>query len=113
VDRHALRAVDLLHLGHQVQLHLARAEDAQHLVRVDRTDVQLVADRDVVALLEQQAGALGHDVGDLLEPSSGVIVTWRPLAVSSRLIRPSTSEICATPLGCGPRTAPPRAAGRG
>ena len=36
VDRDALAAVDLLDLAHQVQLHLARAHDPQHVVRVRR-----------------------------------------------------------------------------
>ena len=37
VDRHTLRAVDVLDLGDEVQLHRALAQDAQHLLGVDRT----------------------------------------------------------------------------
>src|SRR5690606_34101407 len=66
VDVHALRAVDLLDLVHQVLLRGARAEDAQDLLRVHRTLDELRADRDVVAVLHEQAGALGHGVRDLL-----------------------------------------------
>src|SRR3954470_15210051 len=54
VDRHALAAVDLLDLAHQVQLHLARAHDPQHLVRVDSTLGELLADLDVRAVLDPQ-----------------------------------------------------------
>src|SRR5215213_8998225 len=46
VDRHALRAVHVLDLADQVQLHLTRTHDPQHLVRVHRADDQLLADRD-------------------------------------------------------------------
>ena len=52
VDRHTLRAVDVLHLLDEVQLDRTRAEDAQHLVRVDGTGVKLVTDLDVLALLD-------------------------------------------------------------
>src|SRR5690606_13276854 len=66
VDRHTLRAVDLLDLRHQVQLHGPRAEDAQHLVRVDRTGHELLAHLDVVAVEDQQARPHRDRVGDLL-----------------------------------------------
>ena len=52
VDRHALGAVDLLDLGDQVQLHLALAQDAQHLLGGDRTLPELLADLDPVALAD-------------------------------------------------------------
>jgi hypothetical protein len=68
VDRHTLAAVHLLHRVDQVDLHLARAEDAQHLLRVDRPRDQLLADLDVTAVLHQEARTLGHRVGDLLRP---------------------------------------------
>src|SRR5699024_5613100 len=48
VDRHALRAVDLLHLVDQVHLDVARTHDAQHLVRVCSALEQLLAHLDVV-----------------------------------------------------------------
>src|SRR5215218_4869894 len=35
VDRHTLLAVDVLHLVDEVHLRLARAEDAEHVLRVD------------------------------------------------------------------------------
>src|SRR4029453_12347465 len=54
VDRHALAAVDLLALADEVQLHLARAHDPQHLVRVDGTLGQLLADLDVLTVLDAQ-----------------------------------------------------------
>ena len=56
VDRHALAAVDRLDLVDQVLLGLADTEDAQHLLRVRRTDGQLLADLDVVAVA-RPAGA--------------------------------------------------------
>src|SRR5215213_2920329 len=64
VDRHALAAVDLLDLTDQVQLHLARAHDPQHLVRVDRTFGELLADLDVAAVLDPQPRATRQLVVD-------------------------------------------------
>src|SRR5215218_2457345 len=64
VDRHALAAVDLLDLADQVQLHLARAHDPQHLVRVDRTLGELLADLDVAAVLDPQPRATRQLVVD-------------------------------------------------
>src|SRR6202035_2031094 len=58
VNRHTLSAVHLLDLVDQVQLHLPRALDAQHLVRVGRALHQLVADLDVVAVAQQALGAV-------------------------------------------------------
>ncbi len=58
VDRHALRPVDLLDLLDQVDLHLARAEDPQHLVRIRRTLHELLADLDVIAVGKQSLGAV-------------------------------------------------------
>ncbi len=66
VDGHTLRAVHLLDLVDQVQLHLARAEDAQHLVRVDGAVDDLLADSDVLAFLDLQTRTTRHRVGDLL-----------------------------------------------
>src|SRR5699024_5995121 len=40
--------------------------DAQHLLRVDRTGDQLLADGDVVALVHQLPGTLGDLVGHVL-----------------------------------------------
>ena len=59
VDRHALRAVDRLHLVDQVLLGLADTEDAQDLLGVRRTDDQLVADLDVVAVGRPGGGSAG------------------------------------------------------
>nr|AHE14899.1 hypothetical protein asmbl_7 [uncultured bacterium] len=64
VDRHALAAVDLLDLADQVQLHLARAHDPQHLVRVDRTLGELLPDLDVTAVLDPQPRATRQLVVD-------------------------------------------------
>src|SRR5690606_28268765 len=66
VDRHALRPVDLLDLLDQVELHGAGAEDAQHLVRVDGARDELLADVDVLALLDQETRPHRHRVGDLV-----------------------------------------------
>ena len=66
VDGHTLRPVDLLDLVHQVQLHLAGAEDPEHLVRVDRALDQLLADPHVIAVRHEQPRAHRHLVGDLL-----------------------------------------------
>src|SRR6478609_2487284 len=66
VDVHALGAVDLLDLVHQVLLRGARAEDAQDLLRVHGTLHELRADGDVLPVLHEQARTLGHRVGDLL-----------------------------------------------
>ena len=62
VDRHALAAVHLLDLVHQVLLGLADTEDAQHLLRVGRALGQLLADLDVVALADEQARPLADGV---------------------------------------------------
>ena len=66
VDRHTLRAVDLLHAVDEVHLHRAGAQDAQNLLRVDGAHDELLADLDVVAVLDEQARPLRHRVGDLL-----------------------------------------------
>ena len=67
VDRHALRAVDRLDLVDEVLLGLADTEDAQDLLGVRRADDQLVADLDVVAVGDPQAGA----------PADGVLLRRR------------------------------------
>src|SRR5690606_27848354 len=61
VDAHTLGAVHLLHLANQVQLGFPRTHHAQHLVRVDRTFQQLLADVDVVAVLQLAFGAVHVD----------------------------------------------------
>src|SRR6516225_7921852 len=58
VDRHTLSAVDLLDLTDQVDLHLAGALHAQHLVRVGRAFHQLLAHLDVVAIGQHPLGAV-------------------------------------------------------
>src|SRR5690606_18772685 len=60
------RPVDLLDLLDQVELHGAGAEDAQHLVRVDGARDELLADVDVLALLDQETRPHRHRVGDLV-----------------------------------------------
>ena len=65
VDRHTLLAVDP-HLVDEVLLGGTRAEDAQHLLGVDRALDQLVADLDVVTVTDEQARALADRVGVLL-----------------------------------------------
>ena len=54
-DRGEGPPVRLLDLLHQVLLGGADAEDAQHLLRVLGADDQLLADLDVVAVVDQQA----------------------------------------------------------
>src|SRR5690625_3638964 len=71
VDVHALGAVDLLHLIDQVLLHRTRAEDTQHLLRVDGAGHELLTDCHVVPIGHQQAGTLADRVGDLLRPVVG------------------------------------------
>src|ERR1700745_3866889 len=56
VDRDTLRPVHLLHLMHEVQLDRPAAEDAQHLVRVDRARDELLADGHVAAVADQKPG---------------------------------------------------------
>ena len=51
VDRHALRAVDLLDLVRQVPLQLLLAQHLQNVVRVDRTVDQGIAGAHPLALL--------------------------------------------------------------
>src|SRR5690606_5878522 len=67
VDEHALRAVDLLDLLGQVDLHRPWAKHAQQLVRIDGALGELLADLDVVAVLLAQLHPLGDlVVGDLV-----------------------------------------------
>src|SRR5487761_1331540 len=53
------------HLGHQVLLHRSGAEDAQHLVRVDRAGDELLAHRHALAVLHEQPGPHRDLVGEL------------------------------------------------
>src|SRR5580765_1209251 len=66
VDRHTLLDVDLLDLVHEVLLRGPGAQDAQHLLGVDRAYGQRGADLDVVAVVDEQAGPLGDGVALLL-----------------------------------------------
>src|SRR5699024_1983519 len=61
VDRHALRAVDLLHLVHEVLLHTVRPEDRQHLVRVRRSLEQRLPAAQVVAVHERTGRPVVED----------------------------------------------------
>src|SRR5699024_8302890 len=56
VDVHALGAVDLLDLVHEVLLHRAGAEDPQDLLRIHRTGDELLPDGDVIAVGDQEPG---------------------------------------------------------
>ena len=62
VDRHTLRAVDALHAVHEVALHLAGTHDAHDLLGVERAHQDRLADRDVLAVLDEERRALEHRV---------------------------------------------------
>src|SRR5690606_15964980 len=62
VDVRALRAVDILHLAHQVLLHAPHALDPQNIVRVDRALGETVASRHGLAIPHLEAGAIGDVV---------------------------------------------------
>ncbi|MPM12273.1 hypothetical protein SDC9_58625 [bioreactor metagenome] len=66
VDRGALRAVHLLDLVHQVLLHRGDTEHLEHVLRVELTVGQLLADRDVIAVLHQQPGTTAQQHLELL-----------------------------------------------
>src|SRR5699024_6436671 len=59
VDAHTLRTVDLLDLLDEEAFGLTTTADAQHLLRIDSTDDELLAGLDVLAVLDEEAGALG------------------------------------------------------
>src|SRR5262249_42537690 len=71
VDTDTLRPVDLLDLAHQVQLHLARAHDAQHVVRVHRTGDELLAHLDLLPVGDEQPGATQDRVLGLVRAAVG------------------------------------------
>ena len=66
MNRRTLGAVHLLDFGHQVDLHGPLAEHPEHVVRVDRAGDQLLADRDVVTVVDEQPDPLGHRIRVLL-----------------------------------------------
>ena len=66
VDRHTLRAVDLLHLVNEVQLHRTLAEDTKDLLGINSTRDELGAHLHVLAVFDEQLRALGHRLCDLL-----------------------------------------------
>ena len=66
VDRHTLRAVDALHTVDEVLLHRAHALDPEDLLRVDGADDELLAELDVLAVLDEEGRTLEHRVGDRL-----------------------------------------------
>src|SRR5919108_793724 len=66
VDRHTLRVVHLLDLADQVDLDGTLAQDAQHVVRVGGTHGELLAHLDVLALADQESGALRDRVRRLV-----------------------------------------------
>jgi hypothetical protein len=59
VDVLALRAVHLLHLGHQVHLAGFASLDLQHAVRVERTLGQRLARLDVLVILDSRREVVG------------------------------------------------------
>ena len=71
VDVDALGAVDLLHLGHQVELDVGAAADREQVGRVERALVELLADLDLVAVGDVQAGPRREAVGVLLAAGLG------------------------------------------
>ena len=83
VDRHTLRGVDRLHLGHEVALHRADTADLEDLLRIGSTLEELVAGVDVVALAEARDG---HDAGPCtasLRRRRAVMTTSRAFSFSS------------------------------
>ena len=62
VDRHALQAIDFLHLVDEVLLELLRAADVEDFVRVDRAFGELLALLDDVALEDDDVLADGDEV---------------------------------------------------
>ena len=56
MDRHTLGPVDLLHLLDEVDLHLARTLDAEHIVRISRALHELLPNLDVVTVGKQPLG---------------------------------------------------------
>ena len=54
-----------MHLVDEVQLHLTRTKNAEHLLRVYGTDDQLIANLDPSAVLDEQARTLADWIGEL------------------------------------------------
>jgi len=66
VDVDALRAVHLLHFLHQVVLQSRGPSDAQHVVRVERAFVELIAWLHHIAIVDGEVHAVRHIVGVLV-----------------------------------------------
>ena len=66
VDVDALGAIDPLDLVHQVDLHVRRAEDREHLLRVQCALGELLPDTDVLAGLDADARRGRHGVRALV-----------------------------------------------
>ena len=64
MDRHTLRAVDALHTIDQVELNGTDTLDAKNFLRIEVSDVQLLAELDVLAVLDEEGRATKHRVGD-------------------------------------------------
>ena len=111
VDRNTLRAVHALHAVDEVLLHGADALHAQHLLRVEVADHELLAELDVLAVLDEEGRTTQHRVRDRLvavvgrEDDAACLVGVFDGDASGRL-----RDRARRPSGCGPRTAPSRGA---
>ncbi len=66
IDAHALEAVDLLDLVHQVLLHLGRPKDVQDVLGADGAFAEGLAGLDEFAFMDQNVLAVGYLVAELL-----------------------------------------------
>ena len=119
VDLDALRLVDLLHLGDEVQLGRRRALEREQLGRVARALVERVARLDDLAV-RRRAAACGAAAGTRPDPrarrpgrarSGGSSPSGRARSARPRRGRRSR-RASRRPSGCGPRRSRRRAGGR-
>src|SRR5699024_8105100 len=71
VDARPLRTVALRALLDEEAFGLTTTADAQHLLQIDSTDDELLAGLDELAVLDEEAGALGDCVLDLVAADIG------------------------------------------
>ena len=111
VDRHTLRAVDALHAVDEVLLHLADTLDAKNFLRVERADDELLAELDVLAVLNEKGRALQHRVDDrLVAVVGGEDHLAAAVRVFDRDAAGGLDDRATHPWGYEPRRAPARGA---